>query len=205
MTCFSIETICDKSPADAINLVPTNLILSNPIRIYTEEAYIYANERDATMPMMFDFMETFGPLLGVAGTIFWIWMLIDCLNRAKARPQRGWLFVLIFFTHWVGALVYFFIYVYPLNKLFQSTPPPSQSTEKKPFIYYTPPRPPAQTPPSYQEYQQGYQPRSVPMPAPTSTSTPYYSQEDAQQTTYPTPDYEEPHATYPEMPPQQQQ
>ena len=155
------------------------------------------------MPIIADFMETFGPLLGVIGTIFWFWMLIDCFGRAKVRPQRWWLVMLIFLTHWVGALIYFFIYVYPLNKLFQATPPPSQSTEKKPFIYYMPPSSPAQTPPSYQDYQQGYQPRSVPTPAPTSTSAPY-QQEDAQQTSYPTPDYEEPHATYPEMPPQQQ-
>ncbi len=157
------------------------------------------------MPIMFDFMETFGPLLGVAGTIFWVWMLIDCLNRPQARPQRGWLFLLIFFTQWVGALIYFFIYVCPFSRMFHSTLSQSQSAQKKPFVYYMPPRPQAQTPPSYQEYQQGYQPRTVPTPAPTQTNVPYYSQEDSQQTSYPFPDYEEPHATYPEMPPQQQQ
>ena len=155
------------------------------------------------MPIMFDFMEMFGPLLGAVGTIFWVWMLIDCLNRAKARPQRGWLFILIFFTHWVGALIYFFVYVYPLGRFFQSTPQSSQSAQKKPFIYYTPPRPSAPTLPSYQDYQQGYQPRSVPTLTSTSTS-PSYQQEDAQQSLYPTSDYEEPHASYQEMPPQQQ-
>ena len=152
------------------------------------------------MPIMFDFMETFGSLLGVAGTIFWVWMLIDCLNRAKARPHRGWLFFLILVTHWVGALVYFFIYVYPLSRLFQPVPP-SQSTQQKPFVYYMPSRP---TPSSHQEYQQGYQSRSVPLPTSTATNIPS-SQENSQQAYYPTSDYEEPHATYPEMPPQQQQ
>jgi len=156
------------------------------------------------MPIIIDFMGTFGPLLGVAGTIFWVWMLIDCLNRAKARPQRGWLFLLIFFTHWVGALVYFFIYVYPLSRLFRSTPQQPQSVPQKPFIYYTPPRPPAPTSPSYQDYQQGYQPRSVPTSAPTQANIPY-PQEASQQSSYPTSDYEEPHASYPEIPPQQQQ
>ena len=152
------------------------------------------------MPFMFDFMETFGPLPGVVGTIFWILMLIDCLNRAQARPQRAWLFVLIFFTQWVGALIYFFIYIFPLSKFLQSIPTPPQSTQQKPLNYYTP-----STPPSYQEYQQGYQPRIVPTPTPTQNNVLYYSPEDAQQTSYPTSDYEEPHATYPEMPPQQQQ
>ncbi len=179
-------------------------MLLHILRMHREETHTCTDERDATMPIMFDFMEMFGPLLGVAGTIFWVWMLIDCLNRPQARPQRGWLFLLILFTQWVGALIYFLIYVFPLSRVFHSTLSQSQSAQKKPFVYYTPPRPPAQTPPSYQEYQQGYQPRTVPTPAPTQTDVPYYLQEDSQQTSYPTPDYEEPRATYPEMPPQQQ-
>ena len=144
--------------------------------------------------LLFGLMEEFGPLLGVVGTLFWVWMLIDCLNRAKARPHRGWLFFLLLFTHWVGALVYFFIYVYPLNRFFQSTP--QQPVAQKPFVYYTPP---TQTP--HQEYQQGYQSRSVPYPAPTNIPE---QQENQQQSFYPTTDYEEPHASYQEMPPQQQ-
>lgn len=156
------------------------------------------------MPIIADLIENFGPLLGVAGTIFWIWMLIDCLNRAKARPQRGWLFFLILFTHWIGALVYFFIYVYPLSRLFQSVqqPPQAQPAQKQPFVYYTSPKP---APTSYQAYQQGYQSQRVPTPAPTPTNT-TSSQEAQQQTFYPSSsDYEEPYATYPEMPPPQQQ
>ncbi|GAC1388417.1 MAG: hypothetical protein NVSMB49_00430 [Ktedonobacteraceae bacterium] len=146
------------------------------------------------MSIIVDFMETFGPLLEVVGTIFWIWMMIDCLNRAKARPQRGWLFFLLLFTHWVGALIYFFIYVYPLSRLFQShQPPQAQPAQKQPFVYYTPPKP---APLSYQEYQQGYQSQRVPSSTPTPTNT------SSQQQTL---DYEEPYATYPEMPPPQQQ
>ncbi len=154
------------------------------------------------MSVIADLLENFAPLLGVVGTIFWVWMLIDCMSRAKARPQRGWLFLLILFSHWVGALIYFFIYVYPLNRLFQSAPTqPPQSAPQKPFIYYTPPNPSASTSQTYQNYQQGYQPRSVPTPAPTSVT---YSQEDQAQSLNPIFDYEEPHSTYPELPPQQQ-
>ena len=145
--------------------------------------------------LLFGLFEDIGPLLGAAATIFWIWMLIDCFHRAKVAPNRvGWL-ILIFFTHWVGALIYFFSYVNPLGKFFQSTPQPP--VQKKPFIYYTPP---TQTS-SYQEYQQGYQTRSVPYPPPTNVP---YQQEDQQQTSYTASDYEEPHATYPEMPSQEQ-
>ena len=155
------------------------------------------------MSMIAEFMESIAPLLGGIGTIFWIWMLIDCLNRAKARPHRGWLFVLIFFTHWVGALIYFLIFVFPLSRVFGSASQPPQSTQQKPFIHYTPPRPPASTKP-YQEYQQGYQPRSVPTPASSLVNAPYL-QEDLSQSTYVSSDYEEPQSTYPEIPPQQQQ
>jgi len=141
--------------------------------------------------LLFGLIEEIGPLLGVMGTVFWVWMLIDCLNRAKVRPNRGWLFFLLLFTHWVGALVYFFVYVYPLSKFFSSAP--QQPVQQKPFIYYTPP-----TQTSHQEYQQGYQSRSVPYPAPPTPTTVSYQQEEQSF------DYEEPHASYSEMPPQQQ-
>lgn len=41
--------------------------------------------------------------------VFWIWMLVDC---AQNEPSEGndkviWILVIIF-THWLGALIYFF-------------------------------------------------------------------------------------------------
>jgi hypothetical protein len=47
--------------------------------------------------------------IGILGSIFWIWMLIDCLTK---EPDEGnsklvWALV-IFFTHFVGAAIYFF-------------------------------------------------------------------------------------------------
>ena len=46
-------------------------------------------------------------LLGVGGTILWIWMLIDC---ATNEPSEGsdkivWILVILF-THGLGALIY---------------------------------------------------------------------------------------------------
>ncbi|WMW21318.1 PLDc N-terminal domain-containing protein [Methanolobus mangrovi] len=48
--------------------------------------------------------------IGILGTLFWLWILIDC---AMKEPSEGndkliWIIVIIF-THLLGALVYFFV------------------------------------------------------------------------------------------------
>ena len=45
--------------------------------------------------------------IGIAGTILWIWMIVDC---ATNEPPEGnekivWILIIIF-THWIGALIY---------------------------------------------------------------------------------------------------
>jgi hypothetical protein len=52
----------------------------------------------------------FGLLIGVAGTVFWIWMIVECATK---EPNQGnekivWIIVIIF-THWIGALIYYFV------------------------------------------------------------------------------------------------
>lgn len=47
-------------------------------------------------------------VVGVGGTIFWIWMVIDC---ASNEPSEGndkivWILVIVM-THLLGALIYF--------------------------------------------------------------------------------------------------
>ena len=49
-------------------------------------------------------------LVGILGTIFWIWMIIDC---ATHEPSEGndkvlWLLIIVL-THLVGALIYYFV------------------------------------------------------------------------------------------------
>ena len=49
-------------------------------------------------------------LLGIGGTILWIWMLIDC---AMNEPSEGndkiiWILVIVF-THAIGALIYLLV------------------------------------------------------------------------------------------------
>jgi hypothetical protein len=43
-------------------------------------------------------------------TLFWLWMLIDCITngRLSSVEKLVWL-LFIFFTHIIGAILYFFI------------------------------------------------------------------------------------------------
>ncbi len=48
--------------------------------------------------------------VGLALTVFWIWMLVDCATK---EPSAGndkviWILVIIF-THWIGALIYYLV------------------------------------------------------------------------------------------------
>lgn len=49
-------------------------------------------------------------LIGLLGTVFWVWMLVDCLTK---EPSTGndkivWAIVILV-THLLGAALYFFI------------------------------------------------------------------------------------------------
>ena len=54
-------------------------------------------------------LPIFLPLL-LLGTIFWIWMIVDCATKepAQSNDKIVWILVIIF-THWVGALIYFLV------------------------------------------------------------------------------------------------
>jgi hypothetical protein len=58
------------------------------------------------------------PILMLA-TVFWIWMLVDCATK---EPSEGndkiiWILVIIF-THWLGALIYYLVRRPERKKLF---------------------------------------------------------------------------------------
>ena len=49
-------------------------------------------------------------LIGLASTVFWLWMLIDCLsNEPSVGIEKLVWAVIIFFGHFIGALLYYFI------------------------------------------------------------------------------------------------
>ena len=49
-------------------------------------------------------------VIGLGGTIFWIWMLVDCASKepSQGNDKLVWILVIVF-THLLGALLYFFI------------------------------------------------------------------------------------------------
>jgi len=62
-------------------------------------------------------MSTFGLffilmflVIGIGGTILWIWTIVDCATK---EPSEGndkiiWIIVVVF-THWIGSLIYIFV------------------------------------------------------------------------------------------------
>lgn len=66
-----------------------------------------ANPVAALLPLLI-----FIPLMmvGLALLIFWVWMLVDCATK---EPSQGndkivWILIIVF-THWIGALIYFLV------------------------------------------------------------------------------------------------
>lgn len=49
-------------------------------------------------------------LIGIVGSIFWIWMIIDAIiSRTLSDTEKIVWVLVIFFTHFLGALIYFFV------------------------------------------------------------------------------------------------
>jgi hypothetical protein len=48
-------------------------------------------------------------LIGLATTIFWIWMIVDALLHEPTPVEKLLWFLVIFFLHFIGALIYFFV------------------------------------------------------------------------------------------------
>lgn len=47
-------------------------------------------------------------VIGLIGTVFWIWMLIDCvLRKFKSNTNKIIWVLVIVFGHFIGALIYF--------------------------------------------------------------------------------------------------
>ena len=49
-------------------------------------------------------------LLALALMVFWVWMLVDCATKEPSAGNEKiiWILVIIF-THWIGALIYFLV------------------------------------------------------------------------------------------------
>ncbi len=47
-------------------------------------------------------------LLAILASIFWLWMLVDAIMNEQGTDKIIW-FLVIFFLHLLGALIYFFV------------------------------------------------------------------------------------------------
>jgi hypothetical protein len=48
-------------------------------------------------------------ILGIIASIFWIWMLIDCLTSNRPTTEKLLWLLVIFLLHLLGAIIYFVI------------------------------------------------------------------------------------------------
>jgi hypothetical protein len=48
-------------------------------------------------------------VLALAATVFWLWMLVDVLTSSKDTTEKILWFLVVFFLHFVGAVVYFLV------------------------------------------------------------------------------------------------
>lgn len=73
------------------------------------------NQGDIKMFDMFGMAVSFFLLIfvfgfGIIGTLFWLWMLIDCATKepSEGNDKLIWIIIIVF-THVLGALVYFVV------------------------------------------------------------------------------------------------
>ncbi len=138
----------------------------------------------------------------LAVTIFWIWTMIDCIRNSQLSGASRvlWLFFILF-THWIGAVCYF-IFGRSRNKIQYQYHSQQQRQGPAPYQHYIQPQRQQQTyyqpkqsrDPEYRAYEQGYHMQERPSEISQereSTPAPSWQQ------------YEEPQASYPEMPQQQ--
>jgi prolipoprotein diacylglyceryltransferase len=61
-------------------------------------------------PTFFLFFYCLFGLLAILGTIFWIWMIVDCATKepAEGNDKIVWILIILL-THVVGAAIYFFV------------------------------------------------------------------------------------------------
>ena len=47
--------------------------------------------------------------LALLASVFWIWMLVDALVNERTTEEKILWFLVVFFLHFIGALIYFFV------------------------------------------------------------------------------------------------
>ena len=62
------------------------------------------------MPVFSLLMFLMYAVIGIGGTILWIWTIIDCATKepSEGNDKIVWILVIVF-THWIGSLIYIFV------------------------------------------------------------------------------------------------
>ena len=49
-------------------------------------------------------------VVSLAGTLFWIWMIVDCATKesSEGNTKIVWILIIVL-THWIGALIYLLV------------------------------------------------------------------------------------------------
>ena len=49
-------------------------------------------------------------VVGLGASVFWVLMIIECATKepAEGNDKLTWILIIIF-THWIGALIYYFV------------------------------------------------------------------------------------------------
>ena len=49
-------------------------------------------------------------VVGLAASVFWVWMIVECATKepAEGNDKLVWVLIIVF-THWVGATIYYLV------------------------------------------------------------------------------------------------
>ena len=64
---------------------------------------------DTLINIIFSLIALFIPLLCLAGFGFWLWMLIDCIQRKLSDNDKTLWILILLFGNLIGAIIYFFM------------------------------------------------------------------------------------------------
>ncbi|GCF09859.1 PLD nuclease N-terminal domain-containing protein [Dictyobacter arantiisoli] len=72
------------------------------------------------MGIFLGFYCLFG-IVAILATVFWIWMLIDCIKNepSDSNDKIVWIIIIVF-THVIGAIIYYFMRRRPRSRLPQN-------------------------------------------------------------------------------------
>jgi len=59
---------------------------------------------------IFPFIGNLFPGLMMLASIFWLWILVDCITKeaSEGNDKVAWI-ILIIFVPWIGAILYYFV------------------------------------------------------------------------------------------------